>query len=79
MKDMDLNLLEVNQIACERLGYTKEELLLLRPKELETSDYLPLIKSRMTARKTKAPLIHVSLALKRKTIERKEYIDLTDN
>ncbi|MCC7576589.1 MAG: PAS domain S-box protein [Methanomethylovorans sp.] len=49
MQDMDLNLLEVNKVACERLGYAKEELLLLRPEEIETSDNSPLIKSRMTA------------------------------
>ncbi len=49
MHDMDLNLLEVNQVACKRLGYTKEELLKLRPEDIETSDHSPLIKSRMTA------------------------------
>jgi len=49
MQDMDLNFLEVNQVACHRLGYSKEELLKLRPEDIETSDYSPLIKSRMTA------------------------------
>ncbi|WP_370575366.1 PAS domain S-box protein [Methanomethylovorans sp.] len=49
MQDMDFNLLEVNQVACQRLGYTKEELLKLRPEDIETCDNSPLIKSRMTA------------------------------
>ncbi|WP_321417044.1 PAS domain S-box protein [uncultured Methanomethylovorans sp.] len=49
MQDMNYNLLEVNQIACQRLGYTKEELLKLRPEDIETPDNSPLIKSRMTA------------------------------
>ena len=49
MQDMNYNLLEVNQVACQRLGYTKEELLELRPEDIETPDNSPLIKSRMTA------------------------------
>ena len=49
MQDMKYNFLEVNSVACQRLGYTKEELLKLRPEDIETPDNSPLIKSRMTA------------------------------
>jgi len=49
MQDMDLNLREVNQVACQRLGYAKKELLKLRPEDIETPDNSPLIKSRVTA------------------------------
>jgi len=35
-------MLEVNQTACERLGYSKEELLKLSPMEIDTPEYFAL-------------------------------------
>ncbi|MEQ8188053.1 MAG: response regulator [Candidatus Eremiobacterota bacterium] len=38
--------LDVNQVACERLGYTKEELLKMKPLDIDTSEYGLYVKNR---------------------------------
>jgi PAS domain S-box-containing protein len=39
--------LEVNQVACRRLGYTREELLKKRPTDIDAPDTIPQVASKM--------------------------------
>jgi PAS domain S-box-containing protein len=46
--DMGRNFLEVNQVACERLGYNREELLRMTPKDIQGPEYVQFVASRLT-------------------------------
>ncbi len=45
--DLQGNLLEVNDTACDRLGYSKEELLRMSLKDIDTPEFAELIKKRI--------------------------------
>ncbi len=45
--DFQGHILEVNDAACERLGYRKEELLQMTPMDLDTPEYAALVMQRM--------------------------------
>jgi len=45
--DLKGKLLEVNDIACKKLGYKREELLKLKPMDIDTPEYAPLVPERM--------------------------------
>ncbi len=51
--DLNGNFYAVNKTYCERLGYTKEELLKLTPKDLNTPEYADLVASRVLEVKEK--------------------------
>ncbi len=44
--------IETNDVACQRYGYTREELLRMRPMDIDAPEGLPLIPSAMEALKT---------------------------
>lgn len=45
--DMEGNFLEVNEVACRRLGYSREELLRMTPMDLDTQEYRGLAPDRI--------------------------------
>ncbi|MDY7080572.1 MAG: PAS domain S-box protein [Chloroflexota bacterium] len=45
--DFDSHFLEVNQEACERLGYSREELLRMTPMDVDTPEYAALVPARL--------------------------------
>jgi PAS domain S-box-containing protein len=45
--DLDGNFLEVNDTACNRLGYSRDELLQMTPKEIDSSKYGQLVDERI--------------------------------
>lgn len=45
--DMEGNFLEVNEVACRRLGYSREELLRMTPMDLDTQEYRELAPERI--------------------------------
>jgi diguanylate cyclase (GGDEF)-like protein/PAS domain S-box-containing protein len=45
--DLKGNFLEVNQIACKKLGYQREELLKLTPMDIDAPEYASLVPERM--------------------------------
>jgi len=47
--DFEGNIIEVNNVACEKLGYTKTELLKLSLKDIDTPEYSALIRGRVKA------------------------------
>jgi PAS domain S-box-containing protein len=47
--DMSGRFLEVNAVACRRLGYSQEELLELSPYQIDAHDYSSLVRERMQA------------------------------
>ncbi|HEY5470849.1 MAG TPA: PAS domain S-box protein [Bacteroidales bacterium] len=65
--------LEVNDIACERLGYTREELLTMSPKDIDTPESFALVPSMMKKLKLEKHVvwegIHISKAGKRIPVE----------
>ncbi len=47
ISDFKDRFLEVNRIACERLGYSREELLRMTPMDIATPEYAPLVSERI--------------------------------
>ncbi len=45
--DLDGRFVEVNKIACERLGYTREEMLAMSPKDIDSATHASLVEERM--------------------------------
>jgi|GEM_PF-754968 PAS domain S-box-containing protein len=62
--EFDGRIIEVNQTACKRLGYTKEELLNMTPMDIDTPEYAALVPKRIEELREKRHLIfetaHVS-------------------
>jgi PAS domain S-box-containing protein len=46
--DMGRNFLEVNQVACERLGYSRDELLRMTPKDIQGPEYVQFLATRLS-------------------------------
>ncbi len=47
LHDLDSNFIEVNQTACERLGYTRDELLQMTPMDIDTPLYASKVAKRI--------------------------------
>jgi PAS domain S-box-containing protein len=62
---LECHLLEVNRATCERLGYTREELLALPIAQLVAPPYLPLVKERVEQLKNEGTAIFESAHLKK--------------
>lgn len=45
--DLEGNFLEVNRAACERLGYTRQELLDMTPEDIDSPEYAELVPQRV--------------------------------
>ncbi len=45
--DLEGNFLEVNDVACQRLGYHRDELLRMRPNDIDTPEYASAIPERI--------------------------------
>ncbi|TFG15510.1 PAS domain S-box protein [Candidatus Thorarchaeota archaeon] len=45
--DLEGHFLEVNDVACERLGYSKEELLNLSPMDIDAEEFAPKVPGRI--------------------------------
>lgn len=41
--DMNENIIEVNEVACKSLGYSRDELLSMKMSEIKTPKYVPLV------------------------------------
>lgn len=52
--------LEVNQVACERLGYTREELLKLTPRDIDTREFSDQVKQRIAEIEQRGELVFES-------------------
>ncbi|MFA7348644.1 MAG: PAS domain S-box protein [Desulfurivibrionaceae bacterium] len=57
---LDCHLLEVNRATCERLGYTRKELLALPITQLVAPPYIPLVKERVERLKNEGTAIFES-------------------
>jgi PAS domain S-box-containing protein len=55
--DLEGRILEVNRVACERLGYTREELLSMTPDDLDAPEYVPLVAERLERLRRRGSLI----------------------
>ena len=55
--DFEGRFLEVNQTACKRLGYTKDELLKMTPMDIDTPEYADLVPQRIKELKEKGHFI----------------------
>ncbi|HER20016.1 MAG TPA: PAS domain S-box protein, partial [Chromatiales bacterium] len=47
--DLDGHFLEVNRVACERLGYTRDEMLSMTPVDVDAPEYADLVPARVEA------------------------------
>jgi PAS domain S-box-containing protein len=45
--DLEGHFLEVNRVACERLGYSREELLQMSPMDIDSPEYAALVSARL--------------------------------
>jgi len=54
--DLEGHFLEVNHTACQQLGYTKEELLLMTPTDIDLPEYAALVPERMEELQKKGSL-----------------------
>ena len=50
--DLKGHFLEVNEIACKRLGYSREELLRMTAMDIDTEEYAPLVAERIKQKLT---------------------------
>ncbi len=54
--DFDGRFLEVNKTACERLSYTRDELLQMTPMDIDTQEYAELVPERIKEVTEKGPI-----------------------
>lgn len=45
--DLEARILEVNRVTCERLGYSRDELLLMSLMDIESPDYAAMVKGKI--------------------------------
>ncbi|MCX6694955.1 MAG: PAS domain S-box protein, partial [Candidatus Altiarchaeota archaeon] len=55
--DMQGRFLEVNQVACQRLGYARDELLKMSTKDIESLEFVGLVPERLNTIRKKGNLI----------------------
>ncbi len=51
--DLEGNFLEVNEVACRRLGYSRDEFFEMSPREIDSPEYAPLVEERIKKLKEK--------------------------
>ncbi len=54
---MDGHFLEVNDVACKRMGYSRNKFLQMSPEDIDVPDYAQIAKSRMLTVKEKGKLV----------------------
>jgi diguanylate cyclase (GGDEF)-like protein/PAS domain S-box-containing protein len=63
--DREGHFLEVNLVACERLGYSREELLKLTPQDIDTNEYAALVGQRLAELEQRGELVFESAHMAR--------------
>ncbi len=63
--DLNGNIIEVNKLACDRLGYPHEELITKNLYEINTSENIPLLEKRLALLRDEGDVLHESLHRKK--------------
>jgi len=63
--DMEGRFLEVNQVACQRLGYHKDELLKMTPMDIDSPQYAALVPMRIEELRRRSHIIFESAHVRR--------------
>lgn len=63
--DMEGHFIQVNHSACERLGYSQEELLQMSPADIDTPEFAALVPERFKLLKEKGALIFESAQVRK--------------
>ncbi len=63
--DLPGHIVEANNVACDRLGYNKEELLRMKPADLDTPEYTDLVSQRINKIQKDGELIFETAQMKR--------------
>jgi PAS domain S-box-containing protein len=63
--DMGEKFLEVNQVACDRLGYSREELLQMTPADIDSPEYAPQVAKRTAEIREKGHAIFKTTHIRR--------------
>ncbi|WXG39406.1 MAG: PAS domain S-box protein [Candidatus Freyarchaeum deiterrae] len=63
--DLEGKFLEVNRVACERLGYSREEFLRMSPMDIDTPEYAAIVPERMEELRQKGQIIFETAHLRR--------------
>lgn len=67
--DFNGKFVEINDAACNKLGYTRKELLKLGPKNIDSAKYAKLVPKRISELKNKGRIIFDSAHITKKGIE----------